>query len=359
MWVQFLLGATLVGILLYTEREHMASGVYSKTTPPTDAEINDIFDQIMAMSPYILHNAYADALVFAQAALVEGKRLATLLPNDQSLKTATTTSSSDLVKFSKMAVVLGVLSAREMANNIGRSPSEQVVPGMPQGPVTEEKLKVLVNKAYDMINEHINDKFGNDYAIPSETPAQADVRVKTKEYVEKARALVKKYDTPEVRDACLFVLKEYYIDQLNPSWTPAGRTAAPDPTASGNMADLEAEYQKRKIIYDNLVADALAKNDTSKVDAIARAKVAMNESLNKMLELSAKSGTESQQQELIHRIMEIQRDYNGLLTGTDKLQTLRLLHQSLDVRDSAGLKVLGVVFLLATLALLVQVMRTH
>jgi len=134
---------------------------------------------------------------------------------------------------------------------------------------------------------------------------------------------------------------------------------ATDPTATGNMADLEAEYQKRKTVYDNLVQNALANNDQSKIDAIAAAQVAMSDSLNKMMAVSAKSGTEPQQQELIHRIMEIQRDYNGLLTGTDKLQTLRLLHQSLDVRDSAGLKVLGGVFLLATLALLVQVMRTH
>lgn len=138
-----------------------------------------------------------------------------------------------------------------------------------------------------------------------------------------------------------------------------GAVSATDPTASGNMADLEAEYQKRKTVYDNLVQDALAKNDSSKIDAIASAKVAMNDSLNKMLEVSAQSGTESQQQELIHRIMEIQRDYNGLLVSTDKLQTLRLLHQSLDVRDSFGLKLLGGAFLFTTLALLVQVMRTR
>jgi len=132
-----------------------------------------------------------------------------------------------------------------------------------------------------------------------------------------------------------------------------------DPTAAGNMRDLEADYQKRKIIYDNLVASAIANDDQSNIDAIAEAKVAMSDSLNKMLEVSARSGTESQQQELIRRIMEIQRDYNGLLTGTDKLQTLRLLQQSIDVRDSFGLKLLGGAFLIATLALVVQVMRTR
>lgn len=132
-----------------------------------------------------------------------------------------------------------------------------------------------------------------------------------------------------------------------------------DPTTAGNMADLEAAYQKRKIVYDNLVTDALANNDSSKLNAIASAKVAMNDALSKMLELSAKSGTESQQKELIHRIMEIQHDYNGLLTSTDKLHTLRLLQQSLDVRDSFGLKLLGGVFFIAALGLVFQITRTH
>lgn len=132
-----------------------------------------------------------------------------------------------------------------------------------------------------------------------------------------------------------------------------------DPTTAGNMADLEAAYQKRKIVYDNLVTDALANNDSSKLNAIASAKVAMNDALSKMLELSAKSGTESQQKELIHRIMEIQHDYNGILTSTDKLHTLRLLQQSLDVRDSFGLKLLGGVFFIAALGLVFQITRTH
>lgn len=132
-----------------------------------------------------------------------------------------------------------------------------------------------------------------------------------------------------------------------------------DPTAAGNMADLEAEYQKRKVVYNNLLADALANDDQSKIEAIAAAKVAMSESLSKMLEVSAQSGTETQQQELVRRIMEIQRDYNGLLVSTDKLQTLRLLHQSIDVRDSVGLKIAGGFFLIASLGLIVVLMRTR
>jgi len=141
--------------------------------------------------------------------------------------------------------------------------------------------------------------------------------------------------------------------------SPPPTTSAPDPTAAANMADLETEYQNRKKLYDTLVANAIATNDRSKIDAIAAAQVAMSDSLNKMMAVSAQSGTDSQQQELTRRIMQIQRDYNGLLVGTDKLQTLRLLHQSIDVRDSFGLKLLGGVFLIAVLALMVQVMRTR
>ena len=134
---------------------------------------------------------------------------------------------------------------------------------------------------------------------------------------------------------------------------------SPDPTSAGNMSDLEAEYQRRKTIYDNLVASALATNDASKVDAIAAAKQAMNETLSKMLALSAGSGTPAQQEELIRRVMEIQRDYNGLLVSTDKLETLRKIHQFQDSRTGTDLKIYGLGFLIAGLALIVLVTRTR
>ena len=132
-----------------------------------------------------------------------------------------------------------------------------------------------------------------------------------------------------------------------------------DPTAAGNMADLEAEFRKRKTIYNNLVASALEKNDTTQVNAIASAKQAMAETLDKMLALSAKTGSSDQQNELIRRVMEIQRDYNGLLVATDKLETLRRIHQFTDEREGATMKLYGVAFLIATLGLLVMVTRTR
>jgi hypothetical protein len=125
------------------------------------------------------------------------------------------------------------------------------------------------------------------------------------------------------------------------------------------MEEIEQEFQTRKRIYENLVADAIARNDTSKIDAIAAAKQAMGESLSKMLELSARSGTDSQQQELIRRIMEIQRDYNGLLVSTDKLETLRRIHQQMDATQGTGLKLFGVLFVVAALSLILMTTRTR
>lgn len=357
MWVEFLLGAALVGILLYTDREHMATGVYKGNRPPTDEESSEIFIQVMTMAPPILHDAYADALAFAKDGLVEVKSFATRLPNDQMLKGLAMTSDDKVVQYAKNAVAGAVIMAGRTASGQGPfgPPGEAAAPG---SPITEESLKALVDRLYTQLNQHINDQLPPEQPQPNDTPVQVEMRAKMREYAERARTLVKKYNTPGVRDACVQVLKEYYVDQLKPGWVPS-TTGSGDPTARGRILDLESEYQTRKTVYDNLVADALANNDKSKIDAIAAAQIAMSESLSKMLEVSAKSGTESQQEELTRRIMQIQHDYNGLLVGTDKLQTLRLLRQSLDVRDSFGLKVLGVAFLITTLVLLFQIMRTR
>jgi hypothetical protein len=127
-----------------------------------------------------------------------------------------------------------------------------------------------------------------------------------------------------------------------------------DPTAAGKMADLESEYQKRKVLYDRLVAT----NDSSNANAILNAKKAMSDTLDKMLELSAQTGTESQQKTLIYRIMEIQRDYNGLLVATDDLETLRRIERVTEAREGTEMKLYGAAFLIAAFGLLVIVTRT-
>jgi hypothetical protein len=339
MWNEFLIGAVLVGILLYTEREHMTG-----SWPPTDEESKEIFDRVMAIAPPILHDAYAEALALAQSALVEAKTLAPKIPDTFPPKAMIQRTSADnLLQYSKNGVAFAVGFPGRLLEDQGRPP-------------TEENLRAVVVNMRNALNENIDAELPNS-GLPDYSPELKEVQAKIKAYGERARTLVKKYNTPEVWDACVLVLKRYYNDQPTSAQVPS-TAGSPDPTARGRILDLESEYQKRKVIYDNLVADALANNDASKIEAIASAKVAMSESLGKMLEVSAKSGTESQQDELIRRVMEIQREYNGLLVGTDKLQTLRLLHQSLDVRDSIGLKILGGAFLIAVFGLMIQIMRT-
>ena len=133
-----------------------------------------------------------------------------------------------------------------------------------------------------------------------------------------------------------------------------------DPTTAANMTDLRAKYQHQKEVYDGLVQHAVIHNDFSNNNAILAAQQAMSETLSQMAALSVSSGADTDEQhELIRRVMEIQRDYNGLLVGTDKLQTLRMIYQTEDAMKGTGMKVMGALFVAASLALLLVIMRTR
>jgi hypothetical protein len=125
------------------------------------------------------------------------------------------------------------------------------------------------------------------------------------------------------------------------------------------MEELEQKFQKQKAVYDQLVADALTNSDSNAITSIAAAKKAMSDTLSEMLELSESTNRNDQQEELIRRIMEIQRDYNGLLVSTDKLETLRKIRQFQDSRADVNLKIYGLGFLVASLALVILLSRTR
>ena len=123
--------------------------------------------------------------------------------------------------------------------------------------------------------------------------------------------------------------------------------------------DLEAKFQQQKTVYDNLVSNALETNDASPgtIEGIARAKAAMNETLSEMLQLAEQTGRGASQDELIERIMEIQRDYNGLLVATDKLETLRRIRQQQDLAANGNLRIYGLGFLIACVGLVIVIAR--
>jgi hypothetical protein len=125
------------------------------------------------------------------------------------------------------------------------------------------------------------------------------------------------------------------------------------------MDDLEAKFRQQKTVYDNLVSNALDNNDATPgtISAIADAKAAMNSTLSEMLQLTEQTGRGASQDDLIERIMEIQRDYNGLLIATDKLETLRRIRQQQDLAANGNLRIYGLGFLIACVGLIIVIAR--
>lgn len=159
----------------------------------------------------------------------------------------------------------------------------------------------------------------------------------------------------------------------HPSWVPAdlwgwdghsslpaaAEAAAKGVNGSGNISDLESKFAQQKTVYDNLVSNALDANDASPgtISAIADARAAMNNTLSEMLRLTEQTGRGASQDELIERIMEIQRDYNGLLVATDKLETLRRIRQQQDLVANGSLRIYGLGFLIACVGLIIVIAR--
>jgi hypothetical protein len=219
MEVELLLGVLIVVIALFQyHREGMATGVYDSETPPDPEQINDIFDQIMSMTPPILQKAYSDGLALAKAALADAKAISAKYPEDTYLaQQVGGMTETKLVGLSKVGIVIGLLA-------IGRQIKQT------SGAITETTLRSFVDPLYEELNERI------DRPLPPQTqggtPQQLEIQTKVIEYAGRARALVKEYKTPEVRDAIIAVLKTYYVDQL----TPGQAAAAPAAGAAATTA---------------------------------------------------------------------------------------------------------------------------
>lgn len=222
MEVELLLGVLIVVIALFQYREGMATGVYDSETPPNPEQINDIFDQIMSMAPPILQKAYSDGLALAKDALADAKAISAKYPEDTNLaRQLGEMTETKLVEISKVGIVIGLLA-------VGRQIKQT------SGAITETSLRAAVDPLYEALNKHI------DHPLPPQspggTPQHAEIQTKVIEYAGRARALVKEYKTPEVRDAIIAVLKTYYVDQLTPGQAAAAPAAAGAPVAAGAPA---------------------------------------------------------------------------------------------------------------------------
>ena len=89
-------------------------------------------------------------------------------------------------------------------------------------------------------------------------------------------------------------------------------------------------FAELKTEYDELLAKALEERDTTQrqkyVDQLMALKQQMADSLHEEI---SKTSIEDQKKILVDQLVRIQHEYSGVLESTDKLETLRRLHEQI------------------------------
>ena len=98
------------------------------------------------------------------------------------------------------------------------------------------------------------------------------------------------------------------------------------------MDELRSKYEKQLQEYNALVEKTLNMGDVSQIEKLRGMNAALSKTLNDMIEKATflKKDTPNlkrERDELIDRLRQIQKEYNGLLVNTDTLETLRRIRQ--------------------------------
>lgn len=98
------------------------------------------------------------------------------------------------------------------------------------------------------------------------------------------------------------------------------------------MDALRTRYETQLKEYEALVKQAVDAGDVSQLPKLREMNAAIGKTLNDMIQnlTFLKKDTpnlKKERDELVDRLRDIQRDYNGLLVNTDKLETLRRIRQ--------------------------------
>ena len=98
------------------------------------------------------------------------------------------------------------------------------------------------------------------------------------------------------------------------------------------MDELRSKYEKQMEQYDTLVKQSLDTGDVSQLPKLRDMNAGLAKSLNEMIQQVTFLKKETpkmkkERDELIQRLRQIQKEYNGLLVNTDKLETLRRIRQ--------------------------------
>ena len=128
------------------------------------------------------------------------------------------------------------------------------------------------------------------------------------------------------------------------------------------MEELKARYQQQRARYEALVGQALTTNDprvrAQLFPLIRDANLRLSATLDEMLRMLTNVGKETAniqmyRDELMTTLRRIQKDYNGLIQGTDQMETLRRIREYEDSKYTSSLHMYLIGILVMALALIV------
>ncbi len=127
------------------------------------------------------------------------------------------------------------------------------------------------------------------------------------------------------------------------------------------MDELRSKYEKQLEEYNTLVEKTLTSSDLSQIQKLREMNTALSKTLNAMIEKATflKKDTPNltrERDELIERLRQIQKEYNGLLVNTDTLETLRRIRQQESSEANRQMYLYFYLFLIVCLGILLYVL---
>lgn len=120
-----------------------------------------------------------------------------------------------------------------------------------------------------------------------------------------------------------------------------------------------SNYESLSAQYEALLKDTLDNNKPENIPQLVKLSKQLTDELNKEIEKKSKNvkgdRMDIAQQKLVERLQQIQLDYNGLLTTSDDLETLRRIRQY-ESQETKTLLYWHLIFLMITFLVILLVL---
>ena len=87
------------------------------------------------------------------------------------------------------------------------------------------------------------------------------------------------------------------------------------------MEELKKKYAQQSALYESYIREGASPEKISALN------MEISNTLEEMIGILAQTGLEDYRNQLIENLHRIQRDYNGLIQNTDKIETLRRIRR--------------------------------